>query len=145
MSSWIEHSVASAVSFALGDFIVVKNQIEGSDPVSLFLCYTLLMGVFVSMLLYLNKDYNTQIKRFSLQDWRQIVVISIIFLVAYYTHYKALLLAPNPGYANSLVMFHVALLAMLSYLFLGRPLNTKTTIGIGLMFVGSFMIIKYSG
>ena len=144
MSAWIINAVISAITFAIGDFLVVRTQLENKGIIPLFLAYTLIMGVLVSISLYVYPDYYQAIRQYGTNHWKMILAISVIFLVAYYTHFRALTLAPNPGYANALVMFHVALLSLLSYYFLDKPLNRQTVLGIILMFIGAYLVVTYS-
>jgi drug/metabolite transporter (DMT)-like permease len=144
MINWIASAAISALTFAIGDFLVVKSQVEHLGAIPLFLSYTVLMGVIGAAILFLSRDYYETVAGFDSHHWIVILGVAVLFLVAYYTHFLALGQAPNPGYANALVMFHVALLSAISYFALGKPLNRETVFGIALMFAGSYFVIMYS-
>ncbi len=143
MLSWIIYALISAFSFAIGDVIVVKGS-SNTDPYTLFIVYTIIMGL-CCLIYFMLHPYNREIiNKFGMSNWNIVILISIMYLIAYTTHFKALSTAPNPGYANSLVMFHVILLSLGSYYFLHKPLNMYTIIGIIMMFIGGILVTVYS-
>ena len=142
---WIANALTSAFFFAFGDFMTVKSQTErsfGAMPV--FVSYTILMGIIALTLVYHNKDFYQALTNYNRNDWIVIIVLSVVFMIAYYTHFVAISEAPNPGYANTLVMFHVILLSVLSYFFLDKPLTKWALIGIILVFIGTYIVLTES-
>lgn len=140
--NWIIIALISAITFALGDAVVVKSGLENGDGgIPLFIAYTILMGGLCLVYLLVYPEKIEEIYKYRFQS---ILVITLLFLVAYYCHYLSLTTSPNPGYANALVMFHVAILSLIGYFYLGKPLNKKTISGIILMFIGAYLVVVYS-
>lgn len=139
--NWITSATISAISFAIGDALVVKTGIENKGHVPLFLSYTILMGLFALIYLFIYPEYQIIVANYR---WQSIIGITLLYIIAYYFHYSALTTVNNPGYANALVMFHVAILSIISYFYLNRPLNILTILGITLMFVGAFFVVQYN-
>lgn len=143
MKSWILFALISAITFALGDLMVVYIS-HNIDTVLLFIVYTILMGLVCFVYLLYNVAYLQNIQQFSQYQWIILSIITLLFIFAYLSHYKALTLAPNPGYANSLITLHVILLSVLSYYLLDKPINLYTMIGIIMMLSGGVLINIYS-
>ena len=140
--NWVIIALISAISFALGDATVVKAGLEnGNNSIPLFVSYTALMGIFCLIYMLFYPEILEAVYGYKFQS---ILTITILFTVAYYFHYLSLNMASNPGYANALVMFHVAILSLISYFYFNKPLNRKTIMGIVLMFIGAYFIVVYS-
>lgn len=143
--NWITLSVLSAVTFALGDLVVVKSSIEHIGVTVMFIIYTILVGIINFIYLFYNySTYQNHINSLTYNQWSLIILMSIFYIIAYLSHFMGLQKAPNPGYSNALVMFHVAILTLLSYFLYNKPLNRYGIIGILLMMIGGYMISVYT-
>ena len=146
LNNWIFLASFAAITFGLGDFIVVLSGEKNMDIFNLYMAYNIIVGLVSLVFLYLVKrDSFNKIKNFSGFEWLIVLSFSILYYSAYMSHFIALQKAPNPGYSNALIMFHVVILTLLSVVFLNKPLNWLTTLGIGISFVGAYMVILYSG
>jgi len=145
LHNWVFLSAFAAITFGLGDFIVVLSEQMKMDVFTLYMTYTIVVG-FLSLLymVTMQKDSVQQITNFSNIEWTIVSAFSILYFFAYMSHFKALQEAPNPGYSNALIMFHVAILTLLSYFFLSKPLNWKTVVGILITFIGAYIVTKYA-
>jgi len=142
MSSWVLASALAAVLFGLGDFLVVKTE-QQATSLAVFLAYSIIIGLGSALILSFRKD-KTKLLGKLVNDvgLKTLFSIAALHFLAYNLHFYAIQKAKNPGYANALVMFHVAVLALLSWWFLGRPLSFGGVIGVVTMFVGAFIIVK---
>lgn len=143
MPRWVMLSLISAISFALGDFLVVKVTSQGViGEQGVFAVYMILCAIAITI--YLCWSNNISVELFyglsNTQTPTYLLVISALMLVAYYSHYLALTGAPNPGYANSLIVLHVIFLSMLSYYFLDKPLDRLRVFGILLTITGAIIV-----
>lgn len=141
MKSWIWLAAISAVLFGVGDFFVVQTE-KSADVLGVFAAYSVLIGVAGVVLLATRPKLLAQLRKNV--GFSTIALIAALHFVAYLMHFIAIQGASNPGYANALVMFHVAVLAVLSWWLLKKPLNAKGVAGIALMFVGASVIVRYS-
>ena len=142
LENWIFLSIFAAITFGLGDFIVVLSEKRKMDTFLLYIMYTIVVGIFSMLFVLGNKNtLMPQIKNFDSYHWGVIFLFSIFYFAAYMTHFKALRIAPNPGYSNALIMFHVIILTLMSYFYLNKPLNIRTVIGIIITMIGSYIII----
>lgn len=143
--NWIFLSTFAAITFGLGDFIVVLSEEKKMDVFTLYMTYTVVVGV-VSLLymLIMDKESVTRVANFSGIEWGIVGAFSFLYFFAYMSHFKALQEAPNPGYSNALIMFHVVVLTLLSYYFLNKPLNWKTSVGIVITFIGAYIVTQYA-
>ena len=137
--NWVTVALISAIAFALADFNVVVYAAKIPSK-TLFVVYTILMAVILLFYVGFDQSLIQEISNLTTPMMYRLVFISILFLVAYVTHFKAISTSVNPGYANAIVMLHVAFLSLLSYWFLDRPLNNYAVTGIILMFVGAVMV-----
>lgn len=143
--NWITLSILSAVTFAFGDLVIVKSGIEQINTNFMFIMYTIITGLAnLAYLAYNYPSYRTSVYSMTNKHWMLILSMSGFYMIAYLTHFFGLQKAPNPGYANALVMFHVAILTILSYLLYNKPLNRFGIIGILLMMIGAYYITIYS-
>jgi len=143
--NWIFLSAFAAITFGLGDFIVVLSEEKKMDVLTLYMVYTVVVGLFSLFYLSLmRKDSLEQVKNFSYIEWTIVAAFSFLYFFAYMSHFMALQKAPNPGYSNALIMFHVIILTLLSYLFLNKPLNWKTVMGIVITFIGANIVTTYA-
>jgi uncharacterized membrane protein len=143
--NWALLAIISAILFGLGDFIVVYSEKKKMDVVTLYITYTIIIGLLnLIYLFFFKKESIPQIIAFSQKQWLLIAGLCVTYLFAYLLHFVAIQKASNPGYANALVMFHVVVLTGLSYMYLAKPLNSQAIIGIGLIFVGGAMVTMYS-
>ena len=139
--NWIFLSAFAAITFGIGDFIVVLSEQKNMDVFSLYMAYNILVG-FLCLIYLLSMEKNSfnQIINFSNNEWLIVFAFSLFYFVAYMSHFKALQKAPNPGYSNTLIMFHVVILTLLSYYFINKPLNWKTVVGILVTFIGAYIV-----
>lgn len=145
ISNWITLSVLSAITFAFGDLVVVKSSIEHIGVTVMFIMYTIVVGIINFLyILYNYSTYQNHIYSLTFNQWSLILLMSLFYIIAYLSHFMGLQIAPNPGYSNALVMFHVAILTILSYLLYNKPLNLYGIIGIVFMMIGGYMISVYS-
>lgn len=143
MPRWAMLSLISAISFALGDFLVVKVTNQGViGEQGVFAAYMILCAVAITIYLWWSKNISLDYLRSlsNSQTLTNLSVISVLMLVAYYSHYLALTGAPNPGYANSLIVLHVIFLSILSYYFLDKPLDRARVLGILLTITGAIIV-----
>lgn len=141
LPNWIIFAVISAITFGIGDFIVVSSEEKRMNVVTLYITYTILIGLLnLGYLVFFQPAKVKEIFAFKKSEWTIVGALCLFYLIAYLLHFMAIQQASNPGYANALVMFHVAVLTLLSYWFLAKPLNTASVIGIILMFVGGVII-----
>ena len=145
INNWIFLSIFSAIVFALGDFIVVVSEKEGLNVHMLYSAYMISIGLIsLIYILFFQEEGISKVQNLSYRSWLLIIAFSALYFLAYISHLQGIQRAPNPGYSNALVMFHVIILTVLSYVFLNKPLNWKTSVGIFLMFVGAFVITTFS-
>ena len=145
MKKWVLLAIAAAVLFGLGDFIVVYSEKQNMDVITLYVTYTILIGVInLIYLLGFHKNGVETIKKFDFSDWSVVGLLCVTYFFAYIMHFIAIQTATNPGYANALVMFHVVVLTGLSTLVLGKPLSKEALGGIALMFVGGYFVTTHS-
>jgi len=147
-NNWIIMALLSSIAFGLGDFLVVKLTSESNlSDHSIFLFYTLVLGLLVVFYFVFSGRTNDYLKMLTdnTNNIYSLIIISFSMLLAYYFHYRALISAPNPGYANSLIVFHVIVLTLLSHLFLGKSLNIMAFLGIILTILGVTIVIEASG
>jgi drug/metabolite transporter (DMT)-like permease len=139
---WVFLSAFAAITFGLGDFIVVLSGEKRMDVFTLYMTYMILVGILSFLILMMVKnDSLTQIKNFTKNEWIIVLCFSFLYFVAYLSHFNALQKAPNPGYSNVLIMFHVVVLTLLSYYFLNKPLNLMAVLGILITFIGVYMVV----
>lgn len=144
MQSWIYLSIVSAILFGLGDFIVVYSA-KKMNVLTLYVTYTILIGLInLIYLLFFHQNGVSQIRSFGSTEWMIVAGLCLMYFFAYMSHFYAIQQATNPGYANALVMFHVVVLTALSYFFLAKPVNPKALIGVGLIFVGGWLVTLFS-
>lgn len=142
MASWVAAASLAAVLFGLGDFLVVKTECQAS-ALTVFLAYSIIIGIGSAIILAIRKDKTKLVRK--LMDnvgLKTLLSIAALHFFAYIFHFYAIQKATNPGYANALVMFHVAVLALLSWWVLGKPLSASGLAGVLIMFVGAFIIVK---
>jgi uncharacterized membrane protein len=139
---WAHIAMISAILFGLGDFIVVYSEKNKTDVVTLYITYTIVIGLLnLIYLLVFKKDSVPHIMNFNRNEWMIVAGLCVTYLFAYLLHFVAIQKATNPGYANALVMFHVVVLTLLSWWFLAKPISAQAVIGIGLIFVGCTLVI----
>ena len=144
--NWAALAAFSAITFGLGDFIVVLSEQKKMDVITLYAVYTIVVGIFSAIYLTMFRSGAIkQVLNFSSVEWLIVGTFSILYFVAYLSHFVAIQKAPNPGYANALIMFHVVILTLLAYYFLNKPLNSMTILGISVTFVGAYIVTQYSG
>jgi drug/metabolite transporter (DMT)-like permease len=144
--NWIFLAIFSAITFGLGDFIVVLSEQRKMDVITLYNVYTVIVGILSAIYLFvIKKNGVKQVVNFSSIEWLIVGAFSFLYFFAYVAHFIAIQKAPNPGYANSLIMFHVVILTVLAYYFLGKPLNSMTVVGMAITFVGAYIVTQYSG
>lgn len=141
---WVLMAMVSAIFFGIGDFLVVYSESKKMDVITLYVTYTILIGLLNVLYLLYRKDAISDIYNFGKVQWSLVLGMCFFYFIAYMLHFVAIQRATNPGYANALVMFHVIVLTMLSYYLLSKPLNSKTMMGIGLIFVGGYLVTLYS-
>ena len=141
-NNWIFLSAFAAITFGLGDFIVVLSEQKQMDVFTLYMTYSVVVGALSLGYILLKKDTATQVINFSFNEWLIVGAFSALYFSAYMSHFMALQKAPNPGYSNALIMFHVVILTALSYLYLKKPLNWKTIVGMIITFVGAYIVTK---
>lgn len=145
LKDWVIMAIVSAVFFGIGDFLVVFSEERRMNVVTLYITYTILIGLLnLVYLLAFRKDSIKQIYDFDTSQWNIVFGLCFFYFLAYMLHFVAIQKASNPGYANALVMFHVIVLTMMSYYILSRPLNAMTVAGIGLIFAGGYLVTMYS-
>jgi drug/metabolite transporter (DMT)-like permease len=142
---WVMMAIVSAILFGIGDFIVVYSEDKRMNIITLYVTYTILIGLLnLIYLIVFRTDSIKDIYNFGIFQWNIVLGLCFFYFFAYMLHFFAIQKASNPGYANALVMFHVIVLTMLSYYFLSKPLNIMTMMGIGLIFVGGYLVTMYS-
>lgn len=143
--NWVAFAVISAVAFGLGDFIVVYSENKKVDVVTLYITYTILIGLLnFAYLVFFQPGKIKKIVSFEFSEWMIVGGLCLTYLAAYLLHFVSIQRATNPGYANALVMFHVVVLTLLSYWFLAKPLNALSIFGMVLIFVGGVIITLQS-
>ena len=141
LETWVYLAIAAAILFGLGDFIVVYSEKENMNIITLYALYTISIGILnLLYLTFVSKDAINTIKKFKFNDWSVVFALCLTYFFAYILHFIAIQTATNPGYANALVMFHVVVLTGLSTLLLDKPLSSRATIGIGIMFIGAYFV-----
>lgn len=142
---WVIMAIISAVFFGLGDFIVVFSEERKMNVITLYITYTILIGIVNLLFLILfKKDGIKDISNFGNIQWSIVIGLCFFYFLAYMLHFVAIQKASNPGYANALVMFHVIVLTAMSYIFLGKPINRYAMFGISLIFIGGYFVTMYS-
>ena len=146
MENWIIYAIISAITFALGDLSIVFSSInqQANQSNIIFVIYTALMGICSILYIIFSQEYSQYIISMTPMIWRNMLIITALFIIAYFTHYKAITQALNPGYANAIIMFHVAILTLLSYYYLEKPIDLKIIGGVILMLIGAIIISYYS-
>lgn len=139
MKNWIYLASLSALLFGIGDFLVVTQE-RNVSVIALFAGYSAVIGILGSLLLSFIPDVD--LKKLYNIDPKIFILISVLHFIAYLAHFGAIQQAKNPGYANSLVMFHVIVLALLSYWLLNKELTIEGIFGMLLMFAGAFIIVR---
>jgi EamA-like transporter family len=145
LDNWIFLSVFAAIIFALGDFVVVGAN-GYMDIKILYVAFIICTGL-VSLIYILmhHKDLFGKLRsEMSYKHWALMLGFCFIYFFGYLSHLQAIQIAPNPGYSNALVMLHIAILTVLSYMYLGKPVNSKAIYGIGIMFIGAYTLIMNS-
>jgi len=145
LTNWIFLSAFAAITFGLGDFIVVLSEQKKMDVFTLYMVYMVVVGIISFILLSMRKDSANQVKNFSYTEWSIVAAFSFLYFFAYMSHFMALQKAPNPGYSNALIMFHVVVLTSLAYMFLNKPLNWQTSVGILITFIGAYIVTTFAG
>lgn len=141
LDNWVFLSSFAAITFGLGDFIVVLSEEKKMDVFTLYMTYSIVVGILSLILMVaVEKNSINQIINFSKTEWGIVFAFSFLYFFAYMSHFKALQKAPNPGYSNTLIMFHVVILTLFSYVFLKKPLNWKTSVGIAITFIGAYIV-----
>lgn len=114
-----------------------------SDALPIFLTYSIIIGIASLVIVLARKDLAAKVsKLFDQVGLKTLLAIAALHFLAYVFHFHAIQKAINPGYANALIMFHVAVLTLLSWKFLNKPLSTRGVLGIAIMFVGAFVIVR---
>lgn len=145
MYRWVLLAALSALFFGLGDFIVVTSENLKMDVVTLYMTYTILIGLLNLLYLVLFRNWSIQaIKEFSSKQWWIVFGLCFFYFFAYMMHFVAIQEATNPGYANALIMLHLVILTLLSWYYLSKPLNSMTVMGIILIFIGGFFVTVYA-
>lgn len=145
VQAWVWLAIASAVFFGLGDYLVVYSEQRKMNVITLYVTYTILIGLAnLVYLLWFRKNGVRDVVSFTKEQWLIVVGLCVLYFFAYMMHFVSIQRATNPGYANALVMFHVVVLTMLSYWFLGKPLNAKAVGGIALIFIGGWLVTMNS-
>jgi drug/metabolite transporter (DMT)-like permease len=145
MYRWILLAAFSAIFFGLGDFIVVASENQKMDVVTLYITYTILIGLLNLIYLVLFRQWSIgAIKNFTTNQWLIVLGLCFFYFFAYMMHFIAIQEATNPGYANALIMFHLVLLTTLSWYFLNKPLNKLAGLGVAFMFFGGYFVTMYS-
>lgn len=145
VQNWVFLSAFAAITFGLGDFIVVLSGEKKMDVFTLYMAYMILVGILSFLILTVIKnDAMDQIINFTKNEWYIVFAFSFLYFFAYMAHFRALQKAPNPGYSNALIMFHVVILTLFSYYFLKKPLNSLTVLGIIITLIGVYMVINYA-
>lgn len=137
--SWPALAAIAGLLFGVGDFLVVKTEKKAS-ALSVFAAYSVAIGAASAMIL-MNQPKETQNITANV-GWGMIMIIAALHFVAYLTHFMSIQRASNPGYANAIVMFHVVVLALLSWKYLAKPLTPKGVLGIALMFIGASIVVR---
>lgn len=138
-------AMISAIFFGIGDFIVVFSEQKKMDVITLYMTYTIVIGAINLLYLVLfKKESIKDIIAFNTIDWTIVAGLSFFYFLAYMLHFIAIQKATNPGYANALVMLHVIVLTMLSYFLLSKPLDYRAVFGIGVMFIGGYLVTMYA-
>lgn len=140
-ASWVFAATLSAILFGIGDFFVVRTE-QKADVLTVFAAYSFLIGLG-SLMVLINQKGSVQ-SLLSNVGLGTLALIAVLHFFAYLFHFYAIQQATNPGYANALVMFHVVVLAGLSWWFLGKPLSAIGVFGVLLMFAGAYVIVKES-
>jgi drug/metabolite transporter (DMT)-like permease len=141
LQNWIFLSGFAAITFGIGDFIVVLSEQKNMDVFTLYMTYNILVGLLSFVYLFvMERNSFDQIINFSNIEWLIVFAFSFFYFFAYMSHFRALQKAPNPGYSNTLIMFHVVVLTLLSYYFINKPLNWKTVVGILVTFIGAYIV-----
>lgn len=141
LENWVFLSSFAAITFGLGDFIVVLSEEKKMDVFTLYMTYSVVVGILsLIIMVAVEKDSIKQVINFSKIEWGIVFAFSFLYFFAYMSHFKALQKAPNPGYSNALIMFHVVILTLFSYVFLKKPLNWKTSVGIAITFFGAYIV-----
>jgi drug/metabolite transporter (DMT)-like permease len=145
MKLWVLLAITSAILFGLGDFLVVYSEQQKMDVITLYVTYTIIIGLInLIYLIFFRKSMLSQVQKFTRNEWAIVAGLCVMYFLAYMLHFVAIQQASNPGYANALVMFHVIVLTALSYWFLSKPVNMKALIGVGFVFVGGWLITLFS-
>lgn len=139
ITNWVFLSAFAALTFGIGDFIVVLSEEFGMDVFTLYMAYNIIVGLLCFLYIIIFGGSETIIN-FNNREWVIVLMFSLFYFVAYLSHFQALQRAPNPGYSNALIMFHVVILTLLSYYILSRPLNKMTILGIIIAFIGSYIV-----
>lgn len=143
--NWVLLAIIAAVLFGLGDFIVVYSEVQKMDVITLYITYTILIGLInLIYLLFFRRSSFNQIRKFNSKEWLIVIGLCLMYFFAYMSHFVAIQQATNPGYANALVMFHVIVLTGLSYYFLAKPVNPKALFGVGLIFIGGWLVTLFA-
>ena len=143
--NWIFLALFSALMFGLGDFFVVWSGDKKMDVITLYILYTIIIGIInLIYLIFFRSDSIPSIYKYTQTEWIIVALFCITYLLAYLLHFIAIQKAANPGYASALVMFHVLVLTGLSYWVLSKPLNKYTGLGIILTLGGAFLVTNYS-
>jgi uncharacterized membrane protein len=144
--NWVFLAAFAAFTFGLGDFIVVLSEQKKMDVVTLYFTYTVVVGILSGIYLFLiKKNGLNQVINFSSTEWLIVASFSALYFFAYLAHFVALQRAPNPGYANTLVMFHVVILTLFAYYYLDKPLNWITVLGMIITCIGAYLVTMYAG
>lgn len=142
---WVGLAILSAILFGLADFIVVLSERKSMDVISLYFTYSIIVGlVSLVFVLLFKKSVIEETIKYNRTQWSLVLGMCFLYFIAYILHFIALQKAPNPGYANALIMFHVIVLTLLSCYFLSKPINNLTIFGIAMMFVGGYFVTLYA-
>src|SRR6187551_989689 len=94
--NWIFLAVVSAVFFGLGDFIVVYSEHLKMNVVTLYVTYTVMIGLLnLLYLLFIRTDSISEILQFTSVDWSIVVGLCFFYFLAYLLHFVALQKAEN--------------------------------------------------
>lgn len=126
--------ICNAVLFTSLDILTQRNK----NCFELTLFVYILLGI-VALIIYLNIKRENKFKQ---GDILLLGVTISAFILWSYFIMRSIQIAPNPSYVQAIAFMHIIVILIGYAIWFKKPVNIKTIIGIVVMFLGLYIIIK---
>lgn len=139
MDHWKYYALVAAIFISLRD-IMSKGLFDRMTYINYIIIANVL--VFMATMVYVGvTDYK--IKKPSLKDMGLIVLrLILVFIIIEPSIFYALKNSGNPGYAKSIINLNTLFVFILAIIFLNAEFNYEKLIGISIMLMGGYLVMK---